>query len=102
MARQKPKAQPDAAADEKPKGTRQTGGDKGLIVKLVVLLVVVVIAVSIGAYFHEKQSAEPLGYEYFKKRGYDKIKTLEPDPVETPEEEQDAKIKAQRNIFLQD
>lgn len=94
---------PDPAADTK----KKRKGDSGLIFKLVMLLLVVGVAVAAGAYFHKKQNEQPLGYEYFKKRGYDKIKTLGPPPKEPPktsleEDLEDAKVKAQRNIFLQD
>jgi len=92
---------PDLSPEKKPKE------DAGLIFKLVMLLTLVGVAVAGGAYYHKKQNEQPLGYEYFKKRGYDKIKTLGPPPEEPPkssleEELEDAKVKAQRNIFLQD
>lgn len=104
----KPKEKEDASLpDPEPVTKKKRKGDSGLIFKLVMLLTVVGIAVGAGAYFHKKQNEQPLGYEYFKKRGYDKIKTLGPPPEEPPkssleEDLEDAKVKAQRNIFLQD
>lgn len=93
--------------DVKPHPKKKPEGNAGTIGKLMVLLAVVGAAVAGGAYFHKKQNEKPLGYEYFKKRGYDKINTLESEPKEPPkspleEDLEDAKAKAQRNIFLQD
>lgn len=70
--------------------------------KLIIMLCVVAGLVAVGVAFHKKQEEKPLGYEYFKKRGYDKIPELEPAAPEPKDEIEDAKIKAQRNIFLQD
>jgi len=101
MARQKVKPSHEPTPEEPSKPRRRAMSDTGLILKLVVMLVVVTTVVILGAYFHEQQNAEPLGYEYFKKRGYDKIPELEPNP-EPVNEQEEARIKAQRNIFLQD
>lgn len=87
----------DLSEDQSHKEKRSDSESKA-VVKLIVMLAIVGVAVTAGAIYHQKQSQEPLGYEYFKKRGYDKINTLD---SETPPEE-DAKTKAQRNIFLQD
>ena len=97
----KPKKPKEEASlpDPEPVTKKKRKGDSGLIFKLVMLLTVVGIAVGVGAYFHKKQNEQPLGYEYFK--------TLGPPPKEPPktsleEDLEDAKVKAQRNIFLQD
>ena len=70
--------------------------------KLIIMLCIVGGLVAVGAVFHKKQEEKPLGYEYFKKRGYDKIKDLEPPAPPPKDDIEDAKIKAERNIFLQD